>query len=904
MSPEQIRGERYGKSSDIFATGIVFYELITYVHPFRDKKMARTIENILHQDTFQFEAQCPDAPPGLWPIIRTCLAKDPEERCATMADLARACRELLARLGGQAPAAVEGGPAPESVSSLLVESQEALGRMDFDAALSAAQQARRLDPSSPQITPLLGRIVEAKEQTRRKEEVAKLLVKVEECILRRDLALAEDYAQQALAVLPSHPRALECLDRLAQAKKDEARDRQVSQLAAEAMQALDRGDLETAESCARRMQDLDAQSSAARNLLLLAGQAREKSRTDRVRTLLRQAHEAQEAWEFLKAAESAREVLRLDGTNREALRLLADLGEAPPEHREDHPAAVPGSARGKPPAPEPRVSSGEAATGTAGGGALEDATAPLKESEKETVFLADAKGKEGPEPAAAGETAPGRAGDAAGGLEETMLLKRPKTRKTARTAALAALAVLLPAVIAGGWYFLRHRSRDSDQTAGTAQQEAGLRPAGQETAPSTPAEGQTRQADAQVQGPAATFDALIAEAQSLVSQGRLEDSVKVIQKILDVDPAFPPAVAMRSELESRISAGKSRLEQDKEIQKWAANAETLLAAGKPEQAAAEIARIERLRPDAPEAAALRARLERAGGRGRPAVAPKADKPGELGVQSASLFRQGKYAEAQEAVRRWLAESPQDAQAQSLRDKATEALRTLRLHEIATGERQYDAALQAIANLQRINPDDPNLPAMRRSAESAKAATRASFSIFRLGDAGTLKLDNQTIGSGGEVERVVVTAGRHQLVVLGKSGRPASLTAEFIDGQNREFVYDSQAAELRDITPADRDAIARRRQREEIHRFPVEHLHTFRGKCAGELSFNGYKVEYRPAEGNHGFSRGFDRLQLEIRDDRLEFVELPGGWQIQLRARDAPAAAEIKRIWDELERLAK
>jgi serine/threonine protein kinase/tetratricopeptide (TPR) repeat protein len=98
MSPEQIRGEDCDERSDIFSAGIVFYELLTYVHPFLAKDMVRTMENIVFKDPLPFEEQLPDAPPGLWPILSSCLAKEPQKRCRRMSDVAQNCRQLIEEL--------------------------------------------------------------------------------------------------------------------------------------------------------------------------------------------------------------------------------------------------------------------------------------------------------------------------------------------------------------------------------------------------------------------------------------------------------------------------------------------------------------------------------------------------------------------------------------------------------------------------------------------------------------------------------------------------------------------------------------------------------------------------------------------------------------------------------------
>jgi len=98
MSPEQIRGEQTDERSDIFSTGIVFYALVTSIHPFRDKTTSASLENILYQRELRLEEHLPDAPAGLRPILESCLAKDADRRYGSMAELGRACRNLRQEL--------------------------------------------------------------------------------------------------------------------------------------------------------------------------------------------------------------------------------------------------------------------------------------------------------------------------------------------------------------------------------------------------------------------------------------------------------------------------------------------------------------------------------------------------------------------------------------------------------------------------------------------------------------------------------------------------------------------------------------------------------------------------------------------------------------------------------------
>jgi eukaryotic-like serine/threonine-protein kinase len=75
MAPEQARGQRLDARTDIFAFGIVLFEMVSGTNPFRGATRADTTAAILHQAPPEIAA-----PAGLKEILRRALAKDPAER--------------------------------------------------------------------------------------------------------------------------------------------------------------------------------------------------------------------------------------------------------------------------------------------------------------------------------------------------------------------------------------------------------------------------------------------------------------------------------------------------------------------------------------------------------------------------------------------------------------------------------------------------------------------------------------------------------------------------------------------------------------------------------------------------------------------------------------------------------
>ena len=80
MSPEQARGEKVDRRSDIFSFGIVVYELLTGRRAFAADTMAGIIAAILVTDPKPIRDLRPDVPLALQKIVERCLRKDPALR--------------------------------------------------------------------------------------------------------------------------------------------------------------------------------------------------------------------------------------------------------------------------------------------------------------------------------------------------------------------------------------------------------------------------------------------------------------------------------------------------------------------------------------------------------------------------------------------------------------------------------------------------------------------------------------------------------------------------------------------------------------------------------------------------------------------------------------------------------
>ena len=95
MSPEQAKGEDVDSRSDIFSLGCVLFECAAGEKPFKGGSLTGVLLSIVNNDPFGSKAwKSQSLPSALEAILKRALAKEPDKRYSTAAELATALRVL------------------------------------------------------------------------------------------------------------------------------------------------------------------------------------------------------------------------------------------------------------------------------------------------------------------------------------------------------------------------------------------------------------------------------------------------------------------------------------------------------------------------------------------------------------------------------------------------------------------------------------------------------------------------------------------------------------------------------------------------------------------------------------------------------------------------------------------
>lgn len=143
MSPQQLHGQRADERSDIWATGVLAYELLTGKKPFSGESHAAMILDILTRTPEPLEAVAPECPPDIQAVILRAMHKEDALRYQNMGMMLAELEPLWKR------------EQDAHVNKLLDQTQKYLEKENYPAAREQLEQVLRIDRESATAAVLL-----------------------------------------------------------------------------------------------------------------------------------------------------------------------------------------------------------------------------------------------------------------------------------------------------------------------------------------------------------------------------------------------------------------------------------------------------------------------------------------------------------------------------------------------------------------------------------------------------------------------------------------------------------------------------------------------------------------------------------------------------------------------------
>jgi tetratricopeptide (TPR) repeat protein/predicted Ser/Thr protein kinase len=286
MSPEQLEGRPLDHRSDVFALGLVLYEVLGYRQAFTGDTPQAVWHQIISAHPASILEVNPNLDEGLARIIDRAIAKRVEDRYpdldALRADLLRVIHKLTSMQSGDTlvdalpitPPSAARRPdfarlaerRAAQIAIHLRNAEQALAAQNLEHAQEAAEEAALLDTNDPRVLTLLERIRQALDA----REVSGLVADAQEAIRAGSLTSAAGLISRVLQMMPTHADALALRATLQQAietrEREQERARAVTRALEQAEAQFEAGSLEAALRTTSEALGYDPSNAAALDL--------------------------------------------------------------------------------------------------------------------------------------------------------------------------------------------------------------------------------------------------------------------------------------------------------------------------------------------------------------------------------------------------------------------------------------------------------------------------------------------------------------------------------------------------------------------------------------------------------------------------------------------------------------
>lgn len=349
MAPEQIRGAHVDRKTDIFAVGVIFYEMLTYRKPFEGDNTATVLYRVLHEPPLKMNPPVDEQFPTVRRILAKALDKDPARRYFSADEMADELEDFLRSYGGSsrvstveferdptpttkelpnplaktpeepkpavAPLPPPPPPTPHKTDPRAVEMMRTAKRQMVEghaiSALGSLKQALEHDPDNPELNQLMQMV----EQDIKRAEADELMKQAQQYMRegRHDIALKA--FEKLLKLDPNNSKARMLLETV----KNEMMVPRVDELLEKARKAYSEKKYQLARQCVDEIMQAQPDSREAQELNVVL---KERITAEEFNEILRSAEDFIREQQFETANKALEKALKIFPQHPVALKRL------------------------------------------------------------------------------------------------------------------------------------------------------------------------------------------------------------------------------------------------------------------------------------------------------------------------------------------------------------------------------------------------------------------------------------------------------------------------------------------------------------------------------------------------------------------------------------------------------
>jgi serine/threonine-protein kinase len=309
MSPERLRNEPIDGRSDLFAAGVVLFQLVTGQLPFSGADNV-LMSKILNEPAPRLESIRSGLPPSLELIVDRALAKNLDDRYPTGEEMAADLSSVIMELR------------QEEVLELLPEARRLMEADELTRARTVLHQLQKIDSKNAEAKLMLAEIQRQLAQRAKEERIKEIRLQAEDAISHNRFDQSLSVLDSGLELDSANPELVKLRERAQQEKEKQDK---INEFMQQAETARRKGDFKGAIAAAQKALKVDKTNPRIVALSnSLNKEAEQAERHAKAKSMLDSARGEISFRRFNEALELLKKVEDVDPTNPELPLLMGD----------------------------------------------------------------------------------------------------------------------------------------------------------------------------------------------------------------------------------------------------------------------------------------------------------------------------------------------------------------------------------------------------------------------------------------------------------------------------------------------------------------------------------------------------------------------------------------------------